>query len=161
MAKHGYYTKQTTIFSFAAEEQQVLVGPAMINDLPILRVDDNGQRYYVKFSAETIKEIALKYFKEGRVHELNTDHEDNTAGAYIFESWIVETEDDKANTLYGYNVPIGTWMISVKVEDPETWKRVKAGELRGFSVEGMLVDMEELEAMKTYEKIKKILGTDI
>ena len=158
--KRGYYNKQTTIFSFAAEEQQVLVGPAMINDLPILRVDDNGQRYYVKFSAETIKEIALKYFKEGRVHELNTDHEDNTAGAYIFESWIVETEDDKANTLYGYNVPIGTWMISVKVEDPETWKRVKAGELRGFSVEGMLVDMEELEAMKTYERIVKILGTD-
>ena len=103
----------------------------------------------------------MKYFKENRVHELNTDHEENSAGAYIFESWIVETPDDKANTLYGYNVPVGSWMISVKVEDPETWRRVKAGELKGFSIEGVLVDMEELEAMKTYERIKKILGTDI
>ena len=159
--KRGYYNKHTAIFSFAAEEQQVLVGPAMVPDMKIVRVDEDDQRYFVKFSPETIKEIALKYFKEGRVHELNTDHEENTAGAYIFESWIVETEDDKANTLYGYNVPIGTWMISVKVEDPETWKRVKDGELRGFSIEGILIDMEELEAMKTYERIKKILGTDI
>jgi len=162
MPNNGYVNaRYDAIFSFAAEEQQILVGPAMINDLPILRIDENGKKYYVTFSAETIKEIALKYFKEGRVHELNTDHEENSAGAYIFESWIVETEDDKANTLYGYNVPIGSWMISVKVEDPETWRRVKAGELRGFSIEGILVDMEELEAAKVYERIKKILGTDI
>lgn len=158
MPNHGYVeTRHAAVFSFAAEEQQVLVGPAMVPDMKILRIDENNQKYWVKFSPETIKEIALKYFKEGRVHELNTDHEDNTAGCYIFESWLVETADDKANTLYGYNVPPGTWMISVKVEDPETWKRVKAGELRGFSVEGMLVDMEELEAMKTYERILKIL----
>jgi hypothetical protein len=162
MAKNGYYnTVNESIFSFAAEEQQILVGPAMVPDMKILRVDEDGQKYFVKFSPETIKEIALKYFKEGRVHELNTDHEENTAGAYIFESWIVETPDDKANTLYGYDLPIGSWVISVKVEDAATWARVKAGELRGFSIEGILVDLEELEAMKTYEKIKKILGTDI
>jgi len=162
MAKHGYYNAvHDSIFSFAAEEQQILVGPAMVPDMKILRVDEDGQKYWVKFSPETIKEIALKYFKEGRVHELNTDHAENTAGAYIFESWLVETEDDKANTLYGYNVPVGTWMISVKVDDPETWARVKAGELKGFSIEGILVDMEELEAAKVYERIKKILGSDI
>lgn len=162
MPNNGYVNaRYDAIFSFAAEEQQILVGPAMVPDMKILRVDEDGQKYFVKFSPETIKEIALKYFKEGRVHELNTDHEENTAGAYIFESWLVETADDKANTLYGYNVPVGTWMISVKVEDAATWARVKAGELRGFSIEGILVDMEELEAMKTYEKIKKILGTDI
>jgi hypothetical protein len=162
MPKQGYYNAvNDSIFSFAAEEQQILVGPAMVPDMRILRVDEDGQKYFVKFSPETIKEIALKYFKEGRVHELNTDHAENNAGAYIFESWLVETADDKANTLYGYNVPIGTWMISVKVEDAATWARVKAGELRGFSIEGILIDMEELEAMKTYERIKKILGTDI
>jgi hypothetical protein len=161
MAKNGYYnTINESIFSFAAEEQQILVGPCMIPSMKILRVDEDGQKYFVKFSPETIKEIALKYFKEGRVHELNTDHEENTAGAYIFESWLVETVDDKANTLYGYNVPIGSWMISVKVEDAETWARVKAGELRGFSIEGILVDLEELESFKTYERIKKILGTN-
>ena len=162
MRNHGYLeARHSASFNFASEEQQILVGPAMVPDMKILRIDEDGQKYWVKFSPETIKEIALKYFKEGRVHELNTDHEENTAGSYIFESWLVETVDDKANTLYGYNVPVGTWMISVKVEDPTTWARVKAGELKGFSIEGILVDMEELEAMKTYEKIKKILGTDI
>jgi Putative phage serine protease XkdF len=158
MRNHGYLeARHSASFNFASEEQQILVGPAMVPNMKILRIDESGQKYWVKFSPETIKEIALKYFKEGRVHELNTDHSENNAGAYIFESWIVETPDDKANTLYGYNLPIGSWCISVKIEDPETWRRVKAGELKGFSIEGILVDMEELEAAKTYERIKKIL----
>lgn len=162
MPNQGYVsTRFDAVFNFAAEEQQILVGPAMVPNLDILRVDDNGQKYFVKFSPETIKEIAMKYMKQDRNHDINTDHEENSAGAYIFESWLVETPDDKANTLYGYDVPKGTWMVSVKVEDPETWRRVKAGELRGFSIEGVLVDMEELESQKTYERIKKILGTDI
>ena len=129
----------------------------MVPNINIPRLDDDGDTYFVKFSPETIKEIAMKYFKEKRTNDLNTDHEDNEAGAYIFESWIVETEDDKANTLYGYNVPEGTWMLSVKVDDKETWRRVKAGELRGFSIEGILLDMEELEAKKRYEQVIKIL----
>lgn len=154
MPKQGYYK---AAFRFASEDKQILVGPAMVPDINIPRLDDDGDTYYVKFSAETIKEIAMKWMKEARNGEINTDHEENEAGAYIFESWIVETEDDKANTLYGYNVPKGTWMLSVKVDDKETWRRVKAGELRGFSIEGILLDMEELEAKKRYEEIIKIM----
>jgi hypothetical protein len=148
-----------TIFKFANEEKQVLVGPAMVPDINIPRLDDDGDTYFVKFSPETIKEIMMKFFKEKRTNDLNTDHEENEAGSYIFESWIVEDpETDKANTIYGYNVPRGSWMISVKVDDLATWRRVKAGELRGFSIEGILLDMEELEAKKRFEKIRKILS---
>jgi hypothetical protein len=155
MPKRGYYN---SIFKFAADEKQILVGPAMVPEINIPRLDDSGDTYFVKFSPETIKEIMMKYFKEKRTNDLNTDHEENEAGAYIFESWIVEDpETDKANTVYGYNVPAGTWMITVKVDDLATWRRVKAGELRGFSIEGILLDMEELEAKKKYEKIRRIL----
>jgi hypothetical protein len=155
MPKRGYYN---SIFKFAADDKQVLVGPCMVPEINIPRLDDSGDTYFVKFSPETIKEIMMKYFKEKRTNDLNTDHEENEAGAYIFESWIVEDpETDKANTVYGYNVPAGTWMITVKVDDLATWRRVKAGELRGFSIEGILLDMEELEAKKKYEKIRRIL----
>ena len=155
MPKQGYYNKAA--FKFGADDKMVLVGPAMVPDISIPRVDDDGETYFVRFSAETIKEIAMKYMKEARTNNVNTDHEENTAGAYIYESWIVETPDDKANTVYGYDVPIGTWMIAMKVDDKNTWDRIKAGELRGFSIEGILVDMEELEAKKKYERIKQIL----
>jgi hypothetical protein len=144
---------------FADEEKRVVVGPAMLPDISIPRRDEEtGDIYYVKFSEETIKEIAMKYMKEARTNEVNTDHEVNDAGTYIFESWIVEDpKTDKANTVYGYNVPKGTWMVKMKVEDKGTWKRIKNGELKGFSVEGSFSDMEEIEARRRYEKILTIL----
>jgi hypothetical protein len=48
-------------------------------------------------------------------------------------------------------------MTSMQVEDPAVWKRVKNGELRGFSIEGNFADMEEIAAAKKYLKIMKIL----
>lgn len=144
---------------FADEEQHVVVGPCMIPDINIPRRDEDGEIYFVKFSAETIKEIAMKYMKEARTNDINQDHiEDKDAGTYVFETWIIEdAATDKANTVYGYDLPVGTWMCKMKVDDPEVWRRIKAGELRGLSVEGLFADMEELEARKKYEKIKRIL----
>ena len=156
MPKHGYYSKAA--FKFASEDKMELVGPAMVPNMNIPRLDQDGEKYFVRFSPETIKEICMKYMKEARTNDVNTDHEDNSAGAYIYESWIVEDpETDKANAVYGYNVPKGTWMVSMKVDNKETWARIKAGELRGFSIEGLLMDLEELEAKKKFEDIIKIM----
>lgn len=160
LPKHGYFkkTKTPSILRFESDDKMIVVGPAMIPSIPIPRIDDEGDTYYVKFSEETVREIAMKYMKEARTGEVNTDHEENQAGAYIFESWLIEDpETDKANTKYGYNLPKGTWMVSMKVENQDTWRRIKAGELKGLSVEGILMDMEELEARKKYEQIRKIL----
>jgi hypothetical protein len=130
----------------------------MVPDISIPRIDADGDKYFVRFSAETIKEICMKYFKEARTNDVNTDHEENSAGAYIYESWIVEDPlTDKANTVYGYQVPVGTWMVTMKVDDKATWARIKSGELRGFSIEGILMDLEELEAKKKFEDIIKIM----
>jgi len=151
----GGGTDSFSKFIFADEEQKVVVGPAMIPDINILRRDEDGEPYWVKFSEETIKEIAMKYMKEARTNEINQDHiEDKDAGTYVFESWIIEDpETDKAKTVYGYDLPKGTWMCKMKVDNKETWKRIKNGELRGFSVEGIFADMEEIEARRRYEKI--------
>jgi hypothetical protein len=154
LSGHSAFSK----LMFADEEQRIVVGPCMIPDMNILRRDEDGETYYVKFSTETIKEIAMKYMKQARTNDINEDHDPTqNAGTYIFESWLVESADDKANTLYGYDVPVGTWMCKMKVEDPETWKRIKNGELRGFSVEGDFADMEEIEYKRKYDKIKQIL----
>jgi len=150
-------------FKFADDEKRIVVGPAMIPDMEILRRTDDGKPYWVRFSEETIREIAMKYMKEARTNATNTDHETGErAGAYVYESWLVEDpETDKAKTIYGYDVPKGTWMIAMKIDNSETWKRVKAGELKGFSVEGAFADMEEIEAQKQYQKIMDILKGDI
>ena len=147
------------VLRFADEEQRIIVAPCMIPNMEIPRIDDNGQPYSVVFSAETILEIQKKFMKEARTNDTNQDHkEDKDAGAYLYESWIVEDpETDKANSIYGFNLPKGSWVVKMQIEDPNTWKRIKAGELRGLSVEGMFSDLEEIEAQRKYTKIKKIL----
>jgi hypothetical protein len=154
-----YVPRLNFALQFADEEQRIVVGPCMIPGLDILRLDEAGQPYWVNFSEETIKEIAMKYMKEARTNEINQDHiEDKTAGTYVFESWLIEDpKTDKANTVYGFDLPKGTWVCKMKVEDPAVWQRVKNGELKGFSVEGAFADMEEIQAQRDYQKIKNIL----
>ena len=45
--------------------------------------------------------------------------------------------------MYDLNVPIGTWMVSMKVNNDDVWKKVKAGEVKGFSIEGYFADKLE------------------
>ena len=148
---------------FALEEdEQILVGPAMVPDMDIMRRDKKTKdTYYVKFSKDVIARIAEKFMRELRNQETNIEHEDNEAGAYVMESWLVESEDDKLNKVYGFNVPIGTWAVKMRVQDPETWKMVKEGKLNGFSIEGSFMTKEDYEKYKNdkeiYERVMKIL----
>jgi hypothetical protein len=136
----------------------------MIPDMLIYRRDENGKDYYVKFSKETIAKVAEKFMSELRVHSTNLQHnEEIDGGSFVYESWITETVDDKANSKYNLDVPIGTWMIKLKVKSPEVWEAVKAGKYRGFSIEGNFVDKKELETMEEekamVEKIMSILNS--
>jgi hypothetical protein len=128
-------------------EKQIIVGPAMVPDMEIFRRDEDGEEYYVKFSAETIAKIQQKFMRETRLGATNLDHNETVdGGSYIFESWIVEDPTtDKANTVYNLGVPKNTWMIKMKVINPKVWEAVKAGKYNGFSIEGNFIDKEDLQ----------------
>jgi len=100
--------------------------------------------------------------RELRNRDTNIEHEDNDAGSYVMETWLVEDpEHDKINTKYGFELPEGSWCVKMRVKDPETWKMIKAGKLNGFSIEGNFMSKEDYEDFmrdkKTYERISKIL----
>ena len=62
---------------------------------------------------------------------------------YVIESWIKEDEHDKS-TKYGYeSMPIGTWFVSMRIKNDETWKKVKEGHLNGFSVSGFFEEVAD------------------
>ena len=161
--KHSEEKMSSSRMLFADEDQQIVVGPAMIPDIEIFRRDkETKEPYYVSFSSDTIARIAEKFMRENRNNESNINHDtDKRAGAYVMESWIVETPEDKANTVYNLDVPVGTWVIKMRVQDPKVWKMVKAGELTGFSIEGDFLTKEEYNNYKkdreTYERIVKVL----
>lgn len=119
-----------------SDDKQIIVGPALIPDLEIVRKDEDGEPYFIKYSKEQIERIAQKFFKFKNSKSVNKEHKENQAeDTYIYESWIVG-ENDKAASL-GFDVPVGTWMVSMKVENDELWQQIKSGKYRGFSIEGL------------------------
>jgi len=122
-------------FSFSDEKMELL-GAAMIPNMKIYRNDASKGDYEVVFSKETIRQIAQVYFKKGFQANLNLDHSSTTANSYIFQSYIVDTEKGISSPK-GLNLPDGTWVIGVKVEDSSIWSDIKSGKRKGFSVEGV------------------------
>lgn len=133
-------TKTLKLYA-ASEDKRMLYGPAMIPDLPIYRVDENMGEYYVSFDADEIEKIFRKFNKEQRTLGINYMHQDNSQvkSAVITEQWTIrDKENDYSNTL-GFNLPVGTKMVGVYIEDTEFWnKEIKSGNVRGFSIEGFL-----------------------
>jgi len=119
------------------EDRMEITGAAMIPNKLIIRRDFKGQPYYVYFSSDTIKKLAFKFMREKRLDATNIEHTPLKAkDTYVCESWLVTDEyNDKSNAL-GLNYPKGTWMITMKTDDPEVWNKIKSGEYTGFSVEG-------------------------
>jgi hypothetical protein len=57
-------------------------------------------------------------------------------GMSVVESWIIENSKQDKSAIYGFELPEGTWMISMKVDNEEVWNKVKSGDIKGFSIEG-------------------------
>lgn len=118
-------------------DKRELLGACMIPDFPMLRGANAviNEPHYVKFSAEQIKDAAMAFFKNGFQKNLNIDHTDTDADAFIFQSFIINTEQG-INSPKGLDLPNGTWVIGVKCLSDEVFKAVK--EIgAGFSVEGL------------------------
>lgn len=117
------------------EDKKIITGAAMVPDLPIYRVID-GYPCYVKFSAETIKQLAEKFLLEGRTLSVNIEHALPTNKCIITESYFINHERNIVPTEFK-DLPDGTWMISMKVNDDMIWDAIKANGLNGFSIEGI------------------------
>ena len=123
------------------KEKRILMGAALIPNKPIYR--KNGeQEYYIYFSQATVRKASELFFIKGNQNNSTLEHQLELKGLTAVESWIVESEQDKSR-MYDLNVPIGTWMVSMKVNNDDVWKKVKAGEVKGFSIEGYFADKLE------------------
>lgn len=151
------------------DEKHLVVGAVLIPDKDIYRYDGENE-YYISFTKESIEKMSQEFLKEYRQNEVTLDHEEMASEVTMVESWLVaDSYKDKSNAL-GINVPEGTWMAAFKVNNIETWERIKKGELNGFSVESM-ISLEEFnkqnkndekmtnEEMNLFQKFKEWLSS--
>lgn len=140
------------------DDQMVVLGAALVPDKPIYRISPEGEEYNIIFSKQTVKQASEIYMREMRGHNVTLDHAEVAENIYLTESWIVEDPKMDKAAHYGMEVPKGTWMVSMKVNDPVTWQNVKAGKLLGFSIEGMFQKTEELsKSEQLCDQILKII----
>jgi hypothetical protein len=120
-------------------DKQIIIGPALIPDMKIYREDEKYGQYYVTFTKETIAKMVEKFNKYGSNRKINIDHSNQMVDAFIVEDWITEDAVYDKSRKYGIEVPVGTYMIMVKIEDTKFWlEEVKGNSKFGFSIEGLL-----------------------
>mgnify|MGYP003133975874 FL=1 len=141
-----YFGKEKNNLTFAKvdNEKRMLVSPALIPNKQIFRYDPNtDSEYYVYFSPDTVRKASELYLKHNNHHKATYEHQDRVSGVLTTESWIIEDTKMDKSRLYGYNLPKGTWMVSMKINNDELWQKVKDGELKGLSIEGYFADKME------------------
>lgn len=126
-----------------SDVKHMVYGAALIPDKDIYR--NNGeQEFYISFTKESIEKMSQDFLKDYRQHNVTLDHETDASDVTVVESWL------KADALYDKSVaigldkdlPVGTWIVGMKVNQIDVWDRIKSGELKGFSVES-LISLEE------------------
>ena len=145
-------------FAVASEDKMIIVGAAMIPNKMIHRYDMFGNKYYVYFSKESIRKMANRFLKQKRTDETSIEHNGIKLGSdkvYITESWISEDPTKDKSSVYGFNLPAGTWFVQMKIDDPKVWELVKQNNLSGFSVEGLF--KEKAVFSKAEEQINQII----
>lgn len=161
MEKWGGVKTDPTKLLFYDEEKRVVVGAAMVPNRMIHRYDDLGNMYYVFFSKKSIKKMAEKFLRQKRTDETSIEHNGIKLGSdkvFVTESWVSEDPVKDKSAAYGFNLPAGTWFVSMKVDDPKIWKLVKSGTLTGFSVEGLFAEKSVFSQQeKQINQIKQIL----
>jgi len=148
------------------KEKKILMGALLIPNKPIYRNGGEGE-YYIYFSKDTIVKASQMFLQNGKQSNSTLEHAQAFNGLTLVESWIVEDKAKDKTALYGLDVPVGTWMGSVKVNNDDVWNEyVKTNKVKGFSIEGYFADkmeapkenVEEQLSEELLSKIKSILN---
>ena len=143
-------------------EKKILMGAALIPDKQIYRRNEKGDEYYIFFSQDTVRKASELFLMNNNQNNATYEHDQKLKGLSVVESWIIEDSKTDKSRLYNFDLPVGTWMISMKVNNDEVWNDVKAGKIKGFSIEGYFADklemnMQEAEEQELINQIIEIL----
>ena len=154
-------------------EKKILMGAALIPNKPIYRKSEDKE-YYIYFSKKTVKKASELFLMRGNQNKSTLEHDLPLQGLSVVESWIVEDKKYDKTRKYNMEVPEGTWMVAVKVNNDEVWNDfVKTGKVKGFSIEGYFADklerpnepnklakMEQEEAEALLSEIKNVISLE-
>jgi len=139
-------------------EKRILMGAALIPNKNIYRQNED-EEYYIYFSEDTVRKAAELFLMRGNQNQSTLEHEAELHGLSVVESWIIEDETHDKSRKYDMDLPVGTWMVSMKVNNDDVWNNyVKTGKVKGFSIEGYFTDKLAMSSeFVTEDEAKEIL----
>jgi hypothetical protein len=148
----------------ADTDKRLLTGALLVPNKTIYRKDGNDE-YYIYFTRETVRKASEMFLMNGYQNNSTFEHKLELSGLSLVESWIVEDEVKDKSQIYDMDLPIGTWVGTMKVTNEEVWQDfVKTGKVKGFSIEGYFVEKskkeelsKEIEAGLELLKIKQMI----
>lgn len=138
------------------EESRIVSGPVLIPGQPIYRVGESGREFYITWSKDTIKQVAINFFQHNRQNEGNVEHEFSINGVTFFESYIINKERGLVPKEFE-DLPTGTWILSAKVNDDATWQLIKDGTLTGFSIDMSNLAFKEEKEIDSLDDLMEYL----
>lgn len=155
-------------FEVQDESEQILAGALMVANLPIPRMDDKGDVFFVTFPPEVIKRIVYKIKANGVQLKFNIGHDETkTIEAVLVSDFLVSEKMGMQAPAWHKKLSEGSWFGFVKIPNKEDYEWAKEN-LTGFSIEGIFdqikyadVDEQIIEKIKSnMSKLKQVLGSD-
>lgn len=131
-------------FKVTDDEKHIVTGIALRCNVPIYRVAPDGTEYYVLFTKETVEHIMQKFAKDNNGFNISIQHDVDVNDCYVVESYLINKERGIVPQEFS-DIEDGSWVVSVKIENPKVWKYIKEGNCSGFSIE-ILAIPEALKA---------------
>jgi DNA-directed RNA polymerase subunit K/omega len=180
-----YFGKELIRFAEVNKDKRLIMGPILVPNKRIFRIDGEGKEYEVYFKPETVRRLSQMYLEKKYTDSATIEHDTKKIkGINLVESWIVDNKFQDKSKAFGFQVPEGTWMGVFRVDESPAGKNiwddyVKTGKVKGFSIEGMfehslvaaakveeqlwskdINELDEEEAQILLGKIKAIISKD-
>lgn len=79
---------------------------------------------------DAVREAAYLFAKHGYGIDIEHDNVDITGSVYVVESFIAREGDP--------DFILGSWVVGMKIEDPDLWQAVLDNEINGYSYEALV-----------------------
>jgi hypothetical protein len=123
----------------ANNDKQLLIGPVLIPNKEIPRIDqETGEEYSIVFDEAVIEKAAQLFLQRQYNNSSTLEHDVPLQDISFVESWIVADPNADKTNAYGLSYPKGSWVVMAKVNNMDIWDNfVKTGKVAGFSLEGL------------------------
>lgn len=122
---------------FHDDTKHIVTGIAMRADFPIYRNQDN-EEFYVMFTKETVEKMMNKFMREQRTFDISLNHNQDVSDCYLVESFLINKERGLCPKEFS-DVEDGSWVVSVKIDNPDVWQEILDNDVKGFSIETQMI----------------------